>query len=594
MKKKSEFKHYVSRRDFLKKTGMTALALTAGSSLQIAQAAREKVPGKSGHAPLNILMIVTDQERYFRPGELPNGYRLPGHDKLASRGVVFENHQIASCVCTPSRAVIYTGQHIQNNGMFDNTNFPWSTDLSTEIPTIGDILRQQGYYTAYKGKWHLTDEFETANELDLPKRILVEEMEEYGFSDYFGIGDMIAHTEGGFLHDGVITSTTKSWLRGKGTNLGAENKPWFMAVNLVNPHDVMYYNTDLPGDPEKQAANAMMRLNHEPAIEQFSRQWNMQLPVSRNQPVIGPDRPAAHENYAVARSALVGRVPNEDDRWRRLNNYYLNCVQDADRHVLEILDELDDLGMSDNTIVIYTADHGEHAGAHGLSGKGATGYREQQNVPFIISHPDLPGGKRCKAVTSHLDIASTLVSMAGGESAAQDALPGQDITPILRDPETAKFEAVRPGALYNYNMFAYIDGDFLTKVSRFIREGGNPSELPQKGWRPDLAKRGAIRSMYDGRYKLNRYFSPQEHHTPRSIEELFANNDVELFDLEADPNEVNNLATDRRSNGDLLVAMNDKLNALIESEVGEDKGQMLPGGDDANWALDPSIRKLRM
>jgi len=591
MKKKSEFKHYVSRRDFLKKTGMTALALTAGSSLQIAQAAREKVPGKSGHTPLNILMIVTDQERYFRPDELPNGYRLPGHEKLAARGVVFENHQIVSCVCTPSRAVIYTGQHIQATGMFDNTNFPWATDLSTDIPTIGDMLRQQGYYTAYKGKWHLTDEFETANKLDLPKRILVEEMEEYGFSDYFGIGDMIAHTEGGFLHDGVITSTTKSWLRGKGTNLGAENKPWFMAVNLVNPHDVMYYNTDLPGDPAKQAANAMMRLNHEPAIEQFSRQWNLQLPVSRNQPVIGPDRPTAHENFAVARSALVGRVPNEDDRWQRLNNYYLNCIQDADRHVLEILD---DLGMSDNTIVIFTGDHGEHAGAHGLSGKGATGYREQQNVPFIISHPGFPGGKRCKAVTSHLDIASTLVSLAGGDSAAQGVLPGQDVSPVLRDPESAPFDAVRSGTLFNYNMLAFLDGNFLTNISRFIKEGGNPSELAKKGWRPDLSKRGAIRSIYDGRYKLNRYFSPQEHHTPRSIEELYANNDIELFDLEADPNEVNNLATKPRDHGDLLIAMNAKLNALIESEVGDDRGQMLPGGDNASWALDPSISKLRM
>ncbi len=203
-------------------------------------------------------MIVTDQERHLRPDELPIGYRLPGHEKLMSRGVTFDNHQIGSCVCTPSRAVVYTGQH---NGMFDNTNFPWSNDLSTDISTIGDMMRQQGYYSAYKGKWHLTDEFETANKLHMPKRILVEEMEEYGFSDYFGIGDMIAHTEGGFLHDGVITSMTKSWLRGKGSNLGAENKPWFMAENLVNPHDVMYYNTDLPGQPPKQAETAMMQLN---------------------------------------------------------------------------------------------------------------------------------------------------------------------------------------------------------------------------------------------------------------------------------------------------------------------------------------------
>ena len=173
-------------------------------------------------------------------------------------------------------------------------------------------------------------------------------------------------------------------------------------------------------------------------------------------------------------------------------------------------------------------------------------------------------------------------------------LPGKDISPFLRDPESAAFDAIRPGALYNYNMLAFVDGDFLSKISQFIRDGGKPSEIPEKNWRPNLAKRGAIRSVYDGRYKLNRYFSPQEHHTPKSIEALFANNDVELFDLVTDPNEMNNLAMDRRGNGDLLVAMNDKLNALIESEVGEDDGQMMPDGKDANWKLDPGITTLRL
>ena len=81
---------------------------------------------------------------------------------------------------------------------------------------------------------------------------------------------------------------------------------------------------------------------------------------------------------------------------------------------------------------------------------------------------------------------------------------------------------------------------------------------------------------------------------PQSIEDLYANNDIELFDLINDPNELVNLAMDRKANGDLLLAMNEKLNALIEYEVGEDIGQMLPGGADADWALDPSISNLRM
>ncbi len=577
----------MSRRSFVKGAGSSVVVTTAGLSLSDFATAQ-------GGDQYNILMILTDQERYMPSSELPAGYRLPGHEKLASRGIVFENHQVASCVCTPSRSVIYTGQHIQNNGMFDNTNFPWSNDLSTDIPTVGDMLRRQGYYTAYKGKWHLTDEFETANDVHMPTRILSEEMAEYGFADYFGIGDMIAHTEGGYLHDGVIASMTQSWLRGKARNLGAENKPWFMAVNLVNSHDVMYYNTDLPGEPARQTSMAMMHMNREPDAAQFARQWDLTLPKSRSQPVSGPDRPAAHLNYADARSALVGRVPNEDDRWRRLNNYYLNCIQSVDRHVLDILDELEDVGMAENTIVIYTADHGELGGAHGINGKGATAYREQNNVPFIVSHPDFQGNKRCKAVTSHLDIATTLVSLAGGNPESESDLNGRDISSVLRDPEAAPLDAIRPGAIYSYNMFAYLDSEFMLQISAFLRNGGDPAELPNKGWRPNLGNRGAIRSVFDGRYKLNRYFSPQEHHTPRSVEELFSGNDVEMFDIKVDPHEMNNLAMNRRANGDLLIAMNEKLNALIEFEVGEDIGQMLPGGADANWTLDPKISHLRM
>ena len=92
--------------------------------------------------------------------------------------------------------------------------------------------------------------------------------------------------------------------------------------------------------------------------------------------------------------------------------------------------------------------------------------------------------------------------------------------PYCYFPAPEVLDINRPGALYNFNVFAYLDGDFLLKIARFIREGGKPSELPEKGWRPDLAKRGAIRTVFDGRYKLNRYFSLQEHHKPRSMEEL--------------------------------------------------------------------------
>ena len=98
----------------------------------------------------NILFILTDQERQFRAGELPIDFPLPAHERLRSQGTAFVNHTINSCVCTPSRSVIYTGRHIQHTRMFDNTNFPWIQSMSPDLPTVGDLLREAGYYTDRK------------------------------------------------------------------------------------------------------------------------------------------------------------------------------------------------------------------------------------------------------------------------------------------------------------------------------------------------------------------------------------------------------------------------------------------------------------
>ena len=590
MKKENNY----SRRAFIKTAGLAALGASVTGALGSSTSTNSKtyIKNDSG-GPYNILMIVTDQERYMTPSELPPGFQLPGHERLAKQGVQFENHQVASCVCTPSRAVLYTGQHIQNNGMFDNTNFPWSKSMSTEIDTIGDMLRKQGYYTAYKGKWHLTEEFETINELHAPKKILTEEMEKYGFSDYFGIGDIIAHTEGGYLHDSVISSMSRSWLRGQGEKLREEKKPWFLAVNLVNPHDVMYYNTDLPNQ-DQQSKQALMHINREPQNSLYNNKWNVKLPASRNQKIQEKGRPLAHLDYRNSRGVMVGVVPNEDERWKRLNNYYLNCIKDVDNNINEILNEVDDLGIADNTIIIFTADHGELAGAHGLSGKGATAYKEQNHVPLIVSHPSYKGGKRCKAVTSHIDIATTLISLTGGDPTSIKNLPGKDISTLLKEPEAAPVNALREGALYNFNMFAYIDENFFTQIGEFLKKGGKPEDLPKQGFKPNLKKRGAIRSVYDGIYKFSRYFSPLEHHTPTTIEQLFANNDVELFDLVNDPMEMKNLALNRNKYSDVIQMMNKKLNILIETEVGDDAGKMLPKANGTNWELSPAFKDTRL
>src|SRR5215813_5350254 len=397
----------IGRRDALKSIGAGVLAASEGVGLfaSAAAPAAGATPtldaSKAASGPYNILFILTDQERFFRPGELPRDYRLPAHERLAKKGIVFENHQINSCVCSPSRSVLYTGRHIQQTKVFDNVNFPWIANMSTDMPTLGDMLRAAGYYTAYKGKWHLTKEFETVNSLGTPEKIFTKEMEAYGFSDYFGVGDIIAHTRGGYLHDGIISAMSVNWLRGRGMELAAHGKPWFLAVNLVNPHDIMFFDTDRPGE-KVQARNILGHIKSEPANPLYAKQWAFELPATYSQRLDAPGRPAAHADYLKSHDALVGHIPNEDWRWRRRHNYYLNCLRDVDRNIVPLLDELEALGLASRTIIVLTSDHGDLDGAHRLHSKGATSYREQNNVPLIVVHPAHAGGKRCKAVTSHL------------------------------------------------------------------------------------------------------------------------------------------------------------------------------------------------
>ena len=152
---------------------------------------------------------------------------------------------------------------------------------------------------------------------------------------------------------------------------------------------------------------------------------------------------------------------------------------------------------------------------------------------------------------------------------------------MLASPESAGKNEMRNSALYNFNMWAYQDAELMQKVYDAQIGGQNPKDL---GLSVNLSNRGAIRSVTDGRYRYSRYFSPLQHNLPRSMEQVFEYNDIELFDLQVDPNEMQNLAVDTKANGDLLLAMNQKLTDIINAEVGDDDGSFLPENKDG-WAI---------
>jgi hypothetical protein len=111
----------------------------------------------------------------------------------------------------------------------------------------------------------------------------------------------------------------------------------------VNPHDVMFYDTDSPGTAV-QSQRGLTHVARDPVDPLYAVQWDFELPRSHAQPLDAPGRPAAHRDFLRSHDALVGAIPNEEPRWRRRHNYYLNCLRDVDRNIATVLDR--EFGLS--------------------------------------------------------------------------------------------------------------------------------------------------------------------------------------------------------------------------------------------------------
>ncbi len=534
----------------------------------------------------NILVIVTDQE--YAHQALPAGVTLPNRDRLRARGVTFNNYQATTTVCTPSRSVMLTGQHTPSTRMFDNTNFAWIDDMRADpvtLPTIGHCLRELGYYTVYKGKLHLA-EFAPGDTTDA--------MEPYGFSEYQEWGDVIGAPMDGLKKDPLIAQDAAGWLKNRAPEVAA-SQPWYLTVNFVNPHDVMYFDTD---DEEMVQVKGTIPIFAAPDTPLYRQKWPTTLPGSFFDDL--EQQPPAIRNYKRLCDMVYGRIPiDRRDMWHNHINYYLNCLLDVDRHIGTVLEALEASGQAENTVIIFTADHGEMAGAHHLRQKGSVAFKETVNVPLVIVDPRLPGGVRTEAAGSHLDLVPTTLAYAGlPEAEMRERYPflaGHDLSALVKNPASAgprgSPEAPGKGCLMTYDMIATIDGEWINRnAPRVFDQAAAQAGLEfhrgldefiamlDEVGLPNPDKREMFRAVFDGRYKLVRYFGLGHFNTPRTVQELLANNDVALYDLLLDAEEMNNLADPQNPaySEELLATMNAKLNALIEAEIGEDKALFTP------------------
>ncbi len=488
----------------------------------------------------NILLLLSDEER--QRNWIPAGLTLPARQRLIDEGLEFTSYYTHTNPCSPSRASLLTGQYLPNHGVTQNVDWirqPERPHLEPDVPTIGHALRAEGYYSAYLGKWHLS-------------RSQFPDLDAHGFSDWTGDDLTFRGLAGAGLHsDPLITEQAVNWLQ---TSADRE-EPWLLVVAMLNPHDVMWF----PGDqPDYQHANAetieQRRGRFEPwregdlypAYDEPYEQIFDAPPLNLDDDLF--TKPAVQRQYEHDTNlGPWGRIERSDTRaWIRQLDYYWRMHQEHDRYLGRILDALDASGQRDETIVIFSTDHGDMCGAHGLRNKGPFVYEEQMRIPLYIRAPGITTpGSRTAALGSSVDLASTILALGGVEDAP--TFMGRDLSPVLRDPSAS---------VRDYVLLA--------------QDLGSATDFPNC-----LRLRYAMRCIFDGRHKYARYFGVGVERADQGRglwtrkrfdhNAAFEDHDHEWYDLHEDPLELVNLANDRGRRHELR----ERFHWLRESEAAE-------------------------
>lgn len=498
----------------------------------------------------NVILVLVDQERM--PVHMPaiQWDNLPGHKRLKDNGLRFSSYYVNTAPCTPSRSVIFTGWHTPRNLMTDNMDFDWIVPMSGDIPTLGDMAAAAGYYSVYKGKWHLAEIDDTHD----PRATTEDAMKAYGFNDYQHDGDLHSSGREGHTHDDKIMSEALYWLNDwvNYREEPAKGTPFFLVVGLVNPHDIMAVDV---GQGQPAGSDEFMAVMSPPEHALYKQDHGVSMPPSwQNDFIQGTSqrKPSAHAEADLVNSGLLGAIPKaREDQWKAFVNYYINCHRDVDRQIVRLLDYLRDTGLDKTTTVIFTADHGEIGGSHGMRNKGPYIYRENNHVPLVICQPGGPKGVESNVVASSLDLAPTLNALFGND-VAYAHLYGADLSPAILDPTWAG--PTRDGVLYTYTALSSVDVNILTT-----------GEI-------DYNKRGFLFGIQTKEWKFARYFSPNTYNEYKGRDHQVPYSDITTtkFELELyranDPDEIVNLAYDEAQQS-VVMSLNDQLNALLRQQL---------------------------
>ena len=456
--------------------------------------------------PMNILFIMSDDHSYQTISAYDKRFcETPNIDWIAENGARFTNSFVANSISGPSRACLFTGKHSHKNGFKDN-----STNFDGSQQTMPKLLQKAGYRTAIVGKWHLGS---TPTGFDY-WNILIGQGEYYN-PDFIDNGSKVQYS--GYVTN-IIADLTIDWLR-KNKDGG---KPFCMFMHNKAAHRIWQPDTcdlggredteyplpanfydDYAGRPAAAAqkmsiardmdlvydlklADKENEIHSTPYLEEWGRGLYKRMTPSQK------SQWDAHYDPIIAGFKADSLEGDRLTRWKyqRYMRDYMGVVASVDRNVGRVIDYLRESGLLDNTLIVYTSDQGFYMGEHGWFDKRFM-YEESFRTPLVAR---LPGGKKgdIPQMVQNIDYAPTFLELAGAEIPAD--IQGRSFLPLLKGEKQKDWRK----SLY-YHYYEY------------------PAEH-------NVCRHYGVRTE---RYTLVKFYDAQDN--------------WELYDLEADPMQMDNI-----------------------------------------------------
>lgn len=354
---------------------------------------------------MNLLFIFTDQQQRYALGCMGNpNVDTPHLDRLAERGVLFRRCYSNDPICGPFRGSLLTGQYTSRCGVVSN-----GSPLPDGVTTFADAFNEAGYATSWVGKWHLGGN----GNGPIAKSLQGGFQRFMGYQCYNGFYQNVCfYDKEGREHrfDAHRTDVTTDLAVEQLKELATGERPFMLMMSYQAPH---YPEQPAPAYAERYRNREITRRANSQEIDPYTPTFSPPSP-----------RPFDHDpDYQ--------RYGGNLDEYIRL--YNAMCTQ-IDANIGRLIDTVEQLGMADNTMIVFTSDHGDMQGSHGLKNK-CLPHEESAGIPLIVYVPGLPGGRATDALVSGIDMMPTCLDLAGLPPVA--GVDGQSFAPLLRS-ETEK------------------------------------------------------------------------------------------------------------------------------------------------------------